>query len=143
MNEVLNGLLLQTQAAAGVTLRRLRTVPVSPSIRLGIVPTGFTNSIARSILGTSCPSIAAAQIMLGEQDSHVQCSLWLPAYLTPGCSTPVDVCSIMHNGQFAMFAAGPMSYGFWSNAALFSRAFDWLGARRFDAGTIRSLLSSQ
>ena len=77
VNEVLNGLLLQTQAAAGVTLRRLRTVPVSPSIRLGVVPAGFTNSIARSILGSSCPSVAAAQIMLGECSSREPCFLRL------------------------------------------------------------------
>jgi len=64
-NEVLNGLLVQTQQQSGVNLRRSRFVPVTPTIRLGLIPTGFTNSVARSVLGCKCPMVAAAQIMLG------------------------------------------------------------------------------
>ena len=64
-NEVLNGLLMQTQQQSGVNTRRPRFVPVTPYIRLGIIPAGFHNSIARSILGGKCPMVTAAQIMLG------------------------------------------------------------------------------
>lgn len=65
-NEVLNGLMLQTQQQSGVNLRHPRFVPVTPNIRLGVIPTGFTNSIARSLFGSKSPIVAAAQIMLGE-----------------------------------------------------------------------------
>ena len=67
-NEVLNGLMLQTQQTAGVDLRRSRFVPVQPKIRLGIIPAGFSNSIAWSVLGTKDPKSAAAQILLGKNN---------------------------------------------------------------------------
>ncbi len=65
-NEVLNGLLIQTQNQSGVNLRRSRFVPVTPTIRLGVIPTGFNNSICRSVFGCKSPMVAAAQIMLGK-----------------------------------------------------------------------------
>lgn len=120
-NEVLNGLMLQTQQQAGVNLRRTRFVPVTPYIRVGLIPTGFANSIARSVLKSKCPLVATAQIMLG-------------------CSTPVDITSISHNGQLLLFSAGPLSYGFWSDTAGHTQEFSWLGSRRFDAATIKTLL---
>ena len=39
-NEVLNGVMLQTQQTFGVNLRRTRFVPVQPNIRIGIIPAG-------------------------------------------------------------------------------------------------------
>lgn len=66
VNEVVNGLMLQSQQAAGINLRRSRFVPVQPNIVLGVIPSGFSNSVARSVLGTKCPREAAAQILLGE-----------------------------------------------------------------------------
>ena len=71
-NEVLNGLLVQTQQQSGVNTRRPRFVPVTPYIRLGIIPAGFHNSTALSILGAKCPMITAAQIMLGKL------AIWVP-----------------------------------------------------------------
>ena len=65
-NEVLNGLMVQAQQTAGVNLRRSRFVPVQPNIRLGVIPAGFSNSIAWSMLGTKNPFMAAAQILLGQ-----------------------------------------------------------------------------
>ena len=65
-NEVLNGLLVQTQHQSGVNLRRSRFVPVTPNMRIGLIPAGLTNSVARSILGCTSPFVAAAQIMLGK-----------------------------------------------------------------------------
>ena len=66
-NELLNGLLLQTQHNAGVNLRKARFVPVTAHTRIGIIPMGACNSLARSVLGCQDPFIAAAQIMLGEE----------------------------------------------------------------------------
>ncbi len=65
MNEIINGLMVQAQQTAGINLRRSRFAPVQPNIRVGIIPAGFANSIAWSILGTKCPVTAAAQILLG------------------------------------------------------------------------------
>ena len=62
-------------------------------------------------------------------------------HLSTGCSSPVDICSVSHNEQFLLFSAGPMSYGFWSDAAFFSQEFAWMGARAFDLATLRTLLS--
>lgn len=123
-NEVLNGLLVQTQQQSGVNMRRSRFVPVTPYIRLGIIPAGFHNSIARSILGGKCPMVTAAQIMLG-------------------CSTPLDICSVSHNGQLLLFSAGPMFYGFWSDTALFSQDFSWLGAWRLNIAILRTIMASR
>ena len=66
-NEVLNGVMIMTQQQSGVNLRHPRFIPVTPTIRLGVIPIGFTNSIARSLFGSKSPMVAAAQIMLGEE----------------------------------------------------------------------------
>ena len=66
VNEVLTALVMQAQVQSGVNTRRSRFAPVSVNQRLGIVPTGLTNSVARSVLGCMDPYVAAAQIMLGE-----------------------------------------------------------------------------
>ena len=65
-NEVINGLLLSTQQQSGVNMRRPQFSPVTPNIRVGVIPTGRNNSIARSVFQCRCPITAAAQIMLGE-----------------------------------------------------------------------------
>lgn len=65
-NELLNGILLQSQYNAGVDLRRGRFIPVQPFIRLGMIPAGATDSIVHSTMGYSNPVAAAAQIVLGE-----------------------------------------------------------------------------
>ncbi len=65
-NEVMNGLLIKTQAQGGVNMRSPRFFPLTPNIRLGVIPTGYNNSIARSVFGCRNPFVAAAQIMLGK-----------------------------------------------------------------------------
>jgi len=65
-NELLNGILLQSQYNAGVNLKRARFIPVQPFIRLGMIPAGATDSIVHSAMGYSNPVAAAAQIILGE-----------------------------------------------------------------------------
>lgn len=70
VNEVINALVMQAQHQSGVNTRRSRFAPVSVNQRLGIIPAGMTNTIARSVLGCQDPNIAAAQIMLGGRTSH-------------------------------------------------------------------------
>eukprot|EP00731_Ephydatia_muelleri_P001824 Em0001g1824a len=123
-NELLNGLLLQTQNSAGVNLRKSRFIPVTAHTRIGIIPMGVCNSFARSVLGCQDPFIAAAQIMLGS-------------------STPMDISSITQGGRLLMFSAGPLSYGFWSDAAASSNEFSWLGSRKFDAAAVKTLFAQR
>ncbi len=61
--------------------------------------------------------------------------------LRSGCSSPMDVCSVSQNNQLLLFSAGPMAYGFWSDMAVFSQDFSWLGSKRFDLATVRTLLA--
>jgi len=65
-SEIMNGLLIKTQHQGGVNMRNPDFFPLTPNIRLGIIPTGFNNSIARSAFGCRNPFVAAAQIMLGK-----------------------------------------------------------------------------
>ena len=64
-SELLNGLLIQAQFNAGVNLRRARFIPVQPTIRLGMIPTGSTNTLPHSMLNQPNPISAAVQIILG------------------------------------------------------------------------------
>lgn len=123
-NEVLNGLILQTQQSAGIDLRRGRFVPVQPNIRLGIIPAGFSNSVAWSVLGTRNPKEAAAQVLLGS-------------------SSPIDVCSLFNSGQLLLFSAGALSYGVQAEATMFTNDFTWLGQRRVDIAQIRAVLTKR
>lgn len=65
-NEILNGILLQSQYSAGVNIKRARFIPVQPFIRLGMIPAGTTDSVVHSSMGYSNPVAAAAQIILGK-----------------------------------------------------------------------------
>ena len=97
-NEILNGLMLHTQQTAGVNLRRNRFVLVQPNIRLGIIPAGFSNSIAWSILGTKCPRASAAQILLGKLGwTHVTIidTLSLPLSPSPSLSPISQVVALL------------------------------------------------
>jgi hypothetical protein len=123
-NEVLNGLMLQTQQTAGVDLRRTRFVPVQPVIKLGIIPAGFSNSLAWSVLGTKNPLIATAQILLG-------------------CCSPIDICSIFNSGQLLLFSAGALSYGLQSEVSLFNQDFSWMGSHRINIAQFRAILSNR
>jgi len=53
----------------------------------------------------------------------------------------MDVCSVSQNNQLLLFSAGAMAYGFWADMALFSEDFSWMGSRRFDFATLRTLMS--
>ena len=53
----------------------------------------------------------------------------------------MDVSSVSHNGQLVTFSGGMMAYGFWSDMALSSQDFAWLGSHRYDAAKLRTLIS--
>ena len=61
----------------------------------------------------------------------------------PGSSTPMDISSITQGGRLLMFSAGPLSYGFWSDAAASSNEFSWLGSRKFDAAAVKTLFAQR
>ena len=90
-------------------------------------------------LWTPCFKYLCFRCGRGDYISHCQLTSLITS--TPGCSTPIDVCSVSNNGQLLMFSAGPMSYGFWSDTVLFSQDFPWLGNTRFDVATLRALLT--
>ena len=74
-NEILNGILLQSQYSAGVNIKRARFIPVQPFIRLGMIPAGATDSVVHSTMGYSNPIAATAQIILGNSATNNTVSL--------------------------------------------------------------------
>eukprot|EP00731_Ephydatia_muelleri_P001820 Em0001g1820a len=116
--------LIATQNSAGVNLRKSRFIPVTAHTPHRDHPHGGVQLLCKVRTGLPGPFIAAAQIMLGS-------------------STPMDISSITQGGRLLMFSAGPLSYGFWSDAAASSNEFSWLGSRKFDAAAVKTLFAQR
>ena len=96
-NELLNGLLFHAQYRAGVNLKRARFIPVQPTLRLGMVPCGHTNTLSHSILSSAHPVAAAVQVILGESPhlhTHLYglCGTWNLFVCTFSSTLCVYVC---------------------------------------------------
>ncbi|XP_048755336.2 ceramide kinase-like protein [Ostrea edulis] len=101
-SKVVSGLLMATQNRNEVEIRQGFT-PVRPTMPVGIIPTGTTNQIARSVIGLADPITAVLYILLGY-------------------SVPVDVCSIFSDDKLIQWNFA-CQYGFGANALRYANNF--------------------
>ncbi|XP_078320681.1 ceramide kinase-like protein [Crassostrea virginica] len=94
-SKVVSGLLTATQNRNDVDVRQGFT-PARPAMPVGIIPTGSSNHIARSIMGLADPITAVLYILLGY-------------------NMPVDVCSVFSEDKLLQWNFA-CQYGFGANA---------------------------
>lgn len=101
-SKVVSGLLTATQNRNDVEVRQGFT-PAKPQMPVGIIPTGSTNHIARSVMGLADPITAVLYILLGY-------------------NVPVDVCSVFSEDKLLQWNFA-CQYGFGANALQYANKY--------------------
>jgi ceramide kinase len=122
-NELFSGLLRRTSAQNRLNVNDLSAVLVRPSLRIGVVPGGSTDSVALAIHGTADIETATLHIVLGDR----RC---------------IDAASIFTEGRLQRFSMTMASYGYFGDLINRSEKYRWLGPKRYDvSGTHTFLLN--
>ncbi|GFR74005.1 ceramide kinase [Elysia marginata] len=110
-SELLNGLLDRTSSEANVE-QTFRHKPVSPSIRIGIIPAGSTDAVVCSMVGINDPVTSALQIVLGD-------------------SMGLDVTALYKKEEFLKYTLTMSSYGYYGDLLKDSENLRWMGPQRY------------
>ncbi|ESO96582.1 hypothetical protein LOTGIDRAFT_143976, partial [Lottia gigantea] len=122
VNKVVNGLLNQSNKDYGVEIK-CNINPVKAAISMGIIPTGKTNHIASSVMGTDDPITGLLHILYGNR------------YM-------VDVCSVYNNEKFQRWAFNSQ-YGFAGNVLTFISRYSSIGLKKVEASFLKALTKSK
>ncbi|GAB1600172.1 ceramide kinase-like [Argonauta hians] len=99
-------------------------IPTKPTIKIGIIPTGTTNHIAQSVIGTCDPVTAAIHITLGHY-RHV------------------DLCSVHHDRLLYKWVFNSQ-YGFAGNVLTFAERYrSVLRSKKMEGGFLKALTQSK
>lgn len=131
LHEVINGILIRTQAEHGIALDKDKTTLIEesqlikPHIRIGVIPAGSTNCLSYVSQGVDDAETAALHIAVG--DSH-----------------PLDLCSIHdRHGRFQKFSFSMTSFGFYGNVLNKSENMRMLGPSRYDFAGIGAFIKQR
>lgn len=114
VSEVFNGLVRRAMADRGGEAATEEPF-ARPSLPVGIIPGGSTDTIAYCLHGTTDVRTAVVHIVLGQR-------------------TGLDLASVRkaNGGQLLRLYASVMSYGYLGDVAADSERFRWMGPRRYD-----------
>ncbi|CAI9726761.1 kinase [Octopus vulgaris] len=99
-------------------------IPNKPKMKIGVIPTGTTNHIAQSVIGTCDPVTAAIHISLG----HYRY---------------VDLCSVHHDGLLYKWVFNSQ-YGFAGNVLTFAERYkSVLRSKKMEGGFLKALTQSK
>ncbi|GFN84603.1 hypothetical protein PoB_001110900 [Plakobranchus ocellatus] len=110
-SELLNGLLDRTNSEANIE-QTFRHKPLSPSIRIGIIPAGSTDAVVCSMVGINDPITSALQIVLGD-------------------SLGLDVTALYKKEEFLKYTLTMSSYGYYGDLLKDSESLRWMGPQRY------------
>lgn len=124
VNKVVNSLMDEFNSNINPADWASNYMPNRSSLMIGIVPTGTTNQIAHSVLGTCDVVTAALHIVLG----HFRY---------------VDLCSVHHEGQFYKWAFNSQ-YGFAGNVLAYADRYrSVLQSKKMEGGFLKALTMSK
>ncbi|XP_059153792.1 ceramide kinase-like [Physella acuta] len=122
-SELLNGLLDRVNAEAGVQ-QIFRHTPVSPSVRIGIIPAGSTDAIVYSLVGINDPVTSALQIILGD-------------------SIGMDVTALYKKEEFVKYTVTMSGYGYYGDLLKESETLRWMGPKRYTWSGFKTFLANK
>ncbi|XP_005097881.2 ceramide kinase [Aplysia californica] len=122
-SELLNGLLDRVNAEAGVS-QTFRHKPVSPSLRIGIIPAGSTDAIVYSLVGINDPVTSALQVILGD-------------------SIGMDVTALYKKEEFVKYTTTMSGYGYYGDLLKDSETLRWMGPRRYTWCGFKTFLANK
>ncbi|XP_062605315.1 ceramide kinase-like [Saccostrea cucullata] len=121
--ELLNGLVNRKMSEAGKT-QTITEQPISPDLRIGIIPAGSTDAICYSTTGINDPVTSAIHIIVGD-------------------STAIDVCSIYDGDQFLRYSSSMLAYGYYGDMLKDSENNRWMGPKRYQIAGAKKFLGNK
>ncbi|XP_007425796.1 ceramide kinase-like [Python bivittatus] len=123
-NELMHALIDRTQQKAGKLKEDFDAEPLSPRLRIGIIPAGSTDCVCFATVGTNDPVTSTLHIIIGD-------------------SQPLDVCSIWHNGKLLRYSVSLVGYGFYGDVVSTSEKHRWMGPVRYTFAGAKAVLSNR
>nr|CAD7405412.1 unnamed protein product [Timema poppensis] len=111
--EVFNGLVLRTAKDKGIDQNDPEAILPTPSLRVGIIPAGSTDTMAYCFHGTTDVQTAVLLIIFGD-------------------SVGLDLCSVHSNATLLRYYSSVISYGYLGDVVRDSERFRWMGPKRYD-----------
>ena len=118
--EMINGLIGRAMRDAGLDLRKPPYIP-KPSLPVGIIPAGSTDTIVYSLHGTSDALTAAIHLVLGQRRG-------------------LDICSVQNREGIIRFCTSVMGYGYLGDVAAKSEKYRWMGTKRYEYTGVKTFL---
>jgi len=122
--EVFNGVTIRAAREANLDVNDKTTQFIRPTIRVGFIPGGSTDSISMCLHGTTDPMTAALHIVLGDR-------------------MMVDAVSIHSQARLERFAMTMVSYGYFGDLMTHSERYRCLGRSRYSVSGIRTFFAKQ
>ena len=111
--ELFNGLIARTARDQRVDLNDPDVRLPKPSIPVGVVPSGSTDTLAYSLHGTTDVETACIHIIFGD-------------------SAGLDLSSVHNDKALLRIYASILSYGYLGDVIRDSEKFRWMGPQRYD-----------
>jgi ceramide kinase len=122
--ELFNGLVARAARDQQVDLNDPNVLLPKPSIPVGVIPSGSTDTLAYSLHGTTDVETAVIHIVFGD-------------------STGLDLSSVHNDRNLLRIYASILSYGYLGDVVRDSEKFRWMGPQRYDySGEMMSFLSA-
>ncbi|KAK3909045.1 Ceramide kinase [Frankliniella fusca] len=122
--EVLNALVLRAAKEKGIDTDDPNVELPQPSVAVGVIPGGSTDTIAYSLHGTNDIQTAVLHVIIGE-------------------STGLDICSVHNESRLLRYYASMLSYGYLGDVCKSSEKFRWMGPKRYDYSGFRKILANR
>lgn len=111
--EVFNGLVLRAAKDQQIDPNDPDARLPSPTLPVGVIPSGSTDTVAYSLHGTTDVQTAAIHIIFGD-------------------SIGLDISSVHSNRNLLRLYASVLSYGYLGDVIRDSEKFRWMGPQRYD-----------
>ncbi|XP_017849723.1 ceramide kinase isoform X2 [Drosophila busckii] len=121
--EVINGLVFRRIRELGLDEQRPAYIP-RPSLPVGVIPAGSTDTIVYSMHGTSDVRTAAIHVLLGQRRG-------------------LDVCSVSNSSTLLRFCASVLSYGYLGDVAAQSEKYRWMGPKRYEYSGVKAFVNNR
>lgn len=124
VSELFNGLVLRECKVKQIDFDDIDATLPKPTLPIGIIPGGSTDTIAYCIHGTTDPTTAVLQIIFGD-------------------SLGLDLVSVYDESSLLKLYASVLSYGYLGDVAYHSDQYRWMGPRRYDYSGFKKLMRNK
>ncbi|XP_055534459.1 ceramide kinase isoform X2 [Wyeomyia smithii] len=149
--ELFNGLVYRTMIDLGLDIRNPPYLP-KPSIPIGIIPAGSTDTVAYCLNGTTDVKTSIIHIILGQSYGLDVSSVYRkrdvdsnPSFVGPAntSGSSDDVGGATDRPQLLKLYASVISYGFLGDVTSDSENYRWMGPKRYEYSGFKKFLRNR